>query len=363
MLKNPFTPTFGSVPLLLAGREKPIADVIEGLDNSPGDPNRATIYTGPRGSGKTVLLRKIEEEAQQIGWISVGVTAIPGLLKKITQKVRIAASDFITEPSKSRITSIRVSGTGFTREFVHQDELDWELQMDIILGELNEQGIGLLITVDEASASVPELIELIAAFQHFVGQKRDIALIMAGLPQQIDQLFMNESVSFLRRALRRPLGTLNASDVRYIIKKTIELSGKSIEEKALDAAADASGGLPIMVQLIGYHIWREASGDVIKLDDIKGGVSSARLDLRHMVLDTVLFDLTETERSFLDAMLMDKGASAIGDIALRMGTSRNNATNYRRRLLDKGIISSKSRGKVSFAMPMLKELLEEELGD
>ena len=65
---NPFTPTFGSMPYALAGRVELIDDVIGGLANRPGDPNRSTIFIGPRGSGKTVLLRTIAEEASAQGW-------------------------------------------------------------------------------------------------------------------------------------------------------------------------------------------------------------------------------------------------------------------------------------------------------
>jgi hypothetical protein len=47
--KNPFTPTFGSIPPLLAGRDKAISDILDGLDNGPGDSTRSTIYVGPGG--------------------------------------------------------------------------------------------------------------------------------------------------------------------------------------------------------------------------------------------------------------------------------------------------------------------------
>ena len=40
-LTNPFTPTFGRVPYALAGRDELIDDVMEGLANQPGDPDRA----------------------------------------------------------------------------------------------------------------------------------------------------------------------------------------------------------------------------------------------------------------------------------------------------------------------------------
>lgn len=64
---NPFTPTFGCVPPELAGRDTLITDILEGLDNAPGDPNRATIFVGARGTGKTVLLTAVAERAEMRG--------------------------------------------------------------------------------------------------------------------------------------------------------------------------------------------------------------------------------------------------------------------------------------------------------
>ena len=38
--KNPFTPVLGNEPPILAGRTRLINDVMKGLENGPGDPNR-----------------------------------------------------------------------------------------------------------------------------------------------------------------------------------------------------------------------------------------------------------------------------------------------------------------------------------
>ena len=46
--KNPFTPTFGSVPPFLAGREHILRDINRGFINGTGDPNLSTIVTGAR---------------------------------------------------------------------------------------------------------------------------------------------------------------------------------------------------------------------------------------------------------------------------------------------------------------------------
>lgn len=49
--KNPFTPTFGSVPPFLAGREHILRDINRGFINGPGDPNLSTFY-GRKGNGQ-----------------------------------------------------------------------------------------------------------------------------------------------------------------------------------------------------------------------------------------------------------------------------------------------------------------------
>ncbi|MDR1799127.1 MAG: ATP-binding protein [Bifidobacteriaceae bacterium] len=45
----------------MAGRQAMIDSILEGLDNGPGDPNRASLLVGARGVGKTALLTAIAE--------------------------------------------------------------------------------------------------------------------------------------------------------------------------------------------------------------------------------------------------------------------------------------------------------------
>jgi len=62
---SPFHPTFGVSPPLLVGRDQLVDEFVEALDDGPGAAGRATLYTGPRGSGKTVLLNAVENGAQR----------------------------------------------------------------------------------------------------------------------------------------------------------------------------------------------------------------------------------------------------------------------------------------------------------
>jgi hypothetical protein len=82
--KNPFKPTFGVSPPLLVGRDELIGDFSDALDDGPGGPARATLYTGARGTGKTVMLNAVQDEARSRGWLVIAEAATPGLLKRLT---------------------------------------------------------------------------------------------------------------------------------------------------------------------------------------------------------------------------------------------------------------------------------------
>jgi len=137
-IKNPFTPTLGSIPPMMAGRDRIINDILEGLDNGPGDPNRATIFIGARGSGKTVLLATIAEEASPRGWICVNVNAENGMLDEMLVQLRNNAEEFLDPESLSYITSISAAGFGITRE-IKQDTLKttWRSEITKIIKKLN----------------------------------------------------------------------------------------------------------------------------------------------------------------------------------------------------------------------------------
>lgn len=355
MAFNPFTPTFGSVPPELAGRRQLIEDILGGLDNAPGDPNRASIFVGARGSGKTVLLATIAEQAETCGWLSVNVTAREGMLGEILVQAREKGGHVLKPETLSKLTGLQVGELGFTRE-VGERRSTWRSEMTGVVRELNENGVGLLITVDEASARQKELGTLVDVFQHFVREKRDVALLLAGLPHNVSLLLDDDSVSFLRRAFRHSMESIETNEVAKAMRETIESAGRAIDPDALAVAAEGAGGFAFLIQLIGYHLWRaHPDAPVISLDDARSAVSFAERDMERMVLEPTVRGLTPREVEYLRAMSEDSSVSNVRDIAERMGIDANNATKVRKRLVERGIIGTRGRGRVGFDMPMLKE--------
>ena len=74
-MRNPFKPTAGAEPPILIGRDDVVLAFEEGLDNGCGAPGRLMRISGPRGSGKTVLLNDLGDRARDAGWKVVDVSA------------------------------------------------------------------------------------------------------------------------------------------------------------------------------------------------------------------------------------------------------------------------------------------------
>ena len=357
--KNPFTPAFGSEPLFLAGREQIISDILTGLENGPGDPNRASILSGPRGSGKTVLLTKIANEASRIGWVSANVTAASGMLEKILEQIEHNGGEFLPAKAKKRLSEIHAFGIGFSVENVPERKSSWRLQMSKYLDLFAEHQIGVLITVDEIDANQKEMIKLVADFQHFVRERREVALLMAGLPGKTLRMIQDKDISFVRRAFQHKLDLIAIADVKTAIRKTVESSGREIGNGALDMAAAYTKGFPFLIQLVGYHTWRQSpERKGITIEDVESGIECSEEYMERMILDTTVRELSEKDLEFLLAMLPDSAESKMNDITERMGVTTSLAGQYRLRLIKQGVIEEYGRGRVQTTMPLIKECLK-----
>lgn len=62
---------------------------------------------------------------------------------------------------------------------------------------------------------------------------------------------------------------------------------------------------------------------------------------------------------FTHNLLPDSGPSRVSEIATRMGVASNYASQYKRRLLEDGVIGKRGRGLVGFDIPAFREFLSE----
>ena len=339
--RNPFTPSFGKVPPLMAGRAELFDEMMVAFEDGSGNPNLSTIFAGPRGTGKTALLFALARQASSQGWVTASVSAVPGMLDDILERARDAAAQFVDEGSSVRLTGVSVGQ----------------------LVGLAERDIGLLITVDEVNPDIDEMVQLASVYQHFVGEDRKVALLMAGLPGKVSSLVSNESVSFLRRASRWNLGRIPDGDVADALRATVEEGGRLIGGEALGEAVAAIDGFPYMMQLVGFRMWAQHPAErTIDLQDVRQGIEAASRDFRERVLDATFYDLSQGDLRLLEAMLQDARESRLSELADRMGEGSNYVSTYKRRLVEQGVIGERGRSMVAFELPGLRESLRARLG-
>lgn len=359
---NPFTPAFGKVPPYLAGREEIIDDIMAAFEQPDGNPNSCSIFVGARGTGKTALLTYLANEAESRRWISANVTASAGMLEDILERIGESATHLIVDGApKRKLTGIEIAPLGgVSWENAPGAPTNWRTRMNRIFDQLESTDTGILITVDEVDPSLDEMTRLATTYQHFVREGKRAMLLMAGLPHRVHALVSGESTSFLRRAARHNLGSIPRYEIEDAFRLTVASGGKTIEDDALSAAADAIDGFPFMFQLVGFRSWN-ASGrrDAIELEDVRRGTELAQSELKDRVLDATFAELSKGDRAFLRAMAQDNGATSREDLMKRLGKTSSYVSTYKKRLLEAGVIEEPQRGMFTFALPGMRDYMRE----
>ncbi len=366
MARNPFTPTFGVSPPLLVGRADLLDDFVAALDDGPGAPGRATLYTGARGTGKTVMLNEVEDLARQHGWRVVSETATSGLVDRLVgEHLPALLAEVDPDRSKTRVTGLTapvgLGGATWESRDAHERKPALRTQLTLACELLAATRVGLLLTLDEIHREVgDELREVATVLQHLVREEREIAFVGAGLPSAISAVLNDDVLTFLRRADRHTLGPVALDEVAKAIAEPVEEAGRTIAPGLAGRAARTTGGYPFLIQLVGYHIWRQQPRRLaITESDLDAGVIAARRRLGSLVHEPAIADLAGVARTFLLAMAHDDGPSKMSDIAARLKVDGNYASQYRLRLIAAEIIEPVGRGSVDFTMPYLREYLRE----
>lgn len=350
-MANPFKPTAGKNPPELIGRSDVLLEFEEALQNGAGAPGRLMRISGMDGMGKTVMLNELGILASQAGWTVVDETANGSFTQRILERLR--RSDWSRAVVEPDILGVKIGS-------VQIDNRDVSLR-DALLQ--CAQSTGILITLDEVQdASLEETRELAVAIQHVIREDGDIAFAFAGLPSMVEGVVNSESLTFLRRATPFVLGPLETYQVFDSLGDTFRDAGMKVDDGVVDLLAQAAGGYPFMVQLVGYHAWQQVvrrKATRVAVEDATRGIAVARRRFDETVIEPVLHRMPPMQVRYLLAMSEDDGDSSTGEVAARLGRCPSEAGVYRGRLLAASVIDAGAWGKVRFAIPYLREYLRE----
>ena len=359
---NPFTPVFGKIPPVLAGRTSVIDALVDALSSGASNPELCSIITGVRGSGKTTLLQYIKFRAEELGWIVASVTSEEGMLDDILQRARSASEHLTSSAAQNerKLTAFRGPHIGFTWDNEPEPQLNFRSQITELLDELAETGTGILFLVDEINGELNEMVRLSTVFQHLIGENRKVALFMAGLPYHVNSLLTGKTTSFLRRAAQFHLGNLENYEVEEAFNLTVKEGGKSINDDALELAVKEIEGFPFMMQLVGYRSWASSgNNNAIGVNHVKQGSKIAHEELKTRIFSATVSELTKGDLDFLMAMNCGKPTKR-AEISQRTGRTSSWISKYKKRLLSSGVIEeTRLLGDLKFALPGFADYLKE----
>lgn len=234
-----------------------------------------------------------------------------------------------------------------------------------LIRKASESSAGLLVTVDEVQdAELVQMQTVAHAVQHLIREGKDVAFVFAGLPMGVADLINGKAMTFLRRALSEELGAINIQEVSLSLGDSFRGTGMDVSKDVLSELAEATGGYPYLIQLVGYYVWQRArihhdDSPVVTSQDVSEGVSIAMSRFHEAVHEPAISGLSSTAVDYLLAMARDPGPSSAKDLAARLGRSTKSLSSVRRQLIQRQVIEPVRRGYVDFAIPFMREYLLE----
>jgi hypothetical protein len=175
---------------------------------------------------------------------------------------------------------------------------------------------------------------------------------------------LNEGVAtFLRRADKIDLHAAAVREVEVSFANTFAEASFEVSPALVRRAAEATGGYPFLIQLVGYFLWKEAeiNQGILTAATVERAIGAAHRRNARTVIEAALATVSPKDLDFLHAMAEDDGPAVAGDIGRRIGARANLVANYRSRLLAAGLIEPAGHGKVDFAIPGLRQHLRAQI--
>lgn len=355
-----FQPTFGNRPEQYIGRDSVIEQFMSGLREPVGSRNRCTLFLGQRGMGKTALLLELSDRASKAGYVVARVTAHEGMPSAIIEQFQLNGSQYFND-DKRKVTGVTAGALGFSFGLTFSEAAErqygFRAKMSLLCDKLAEKGKGALILIDEVRTSAA-MREVAASYQELVGDRKNIAIAMAGLPHAVSSVLNDSVLTFLNRATKVELGLISTQLIRAYYERVFRTAGISISDALLDRAALSTRGFPYLMQLIGYYVVQYSGKDGILTEAMmEKAEMAATKDMEDNVFKPILTPLSDNDRVFLRALARCGDTATTAMLQAKLGKRGPAIQPYRKRLIEAGVIEAPRRGELTFTVPYLADYL------
>ncbi|MEJ2853505.1 MULTISPECIES: ATP-binding protein [unclassified Saccharothrix] len=383
-VRNPFAPGAGQRPPELAGRDKELSAFDVVLERvARGRPERSLVLTGLRGVGKTVLLGELRSMALKRGWGAGKIEARPeaGLRRPLSAALHRAIRDLaVRHRAPDRVEAVLGVLKAFALKANPEDAKlrdRWQPGIDVLAAQgradsgdieidlvelftevaelAQDVGTGVALLIDEMQDVRPDDVSALCAACHELSQSgAPLVVVGAGLPHL--PAVLSASKSYSERLFRYVrIDRLSREDADRAVLAPVEREQAGIQDEALDALFDASGGYPYFIQAYGKAAWDAAPADPISPLDVAVAAPEADAELAVGFFGSRYERATPAEREYLRAMAeltdgKDAGVNT-AQVADHLGRKPSSLSPARDSLIKKGLVYSAERGQIAFTVP------------
>ncbi|QII08425.1 ATP-binding protein [Rhodococcoides fascians A25f] len=380
--RNPYTPNAGAPPRYLAGREVELDDFRTLLYRlRRGYSEQSLIVTGLRGVGKTVLLGRYREIAEDEGWVAVEAevsksTAFGPQIASLARRALLQTSP--KAKWNDRIHRSAAVLKSFSLSIQPDGSLNIGLDVDPAAGQADtgnlnddladvfeavglaarESDIGVVFLFDEIQfLSKGELEALIGAVHRTVQRELPITFAGAGLPQLPG--LAGDAKSYAERLFRFPsIGELPGPEAIAALTEPAKLEGVEYDVGAIDKILHYTEGYPYFIQEFGRAVWNLAEGPRITEADAVAAADLVDDELDDSFFRTRVQRCTKEELRYMRAMaeLGPKEQKAV-DVALLLQNQSEQVSPLRSRLINKGLLYTPNYGYAKFTVPQFDRFM------
>lgn len=382
-IRNPYSPGAGTPPPELAGRDELRETIRVAMERvKRGLPAKSAMMVGLRGVGKTVLLDRMREDAEQAGLRTMRIEApesrsLPAILAPQLRIALLGLSRTEKASALARRALQALAGFAKSLKLKYQDievgfdaepepgladngDLEHDLQalLEVTGAAAQKAGSALIMFIDELQY-VPEdeLASMITALHRTSQRRLPVNVVGAGLPQLRGR--MGRAKSYAERLFDFPeIGPLSVEAAHRALEKPAKDQGVAFNPKALSRIVQETQGYPYFLQEWGKHVWDVADRSPISERDVTTASRSAIAALDESFFRVRFDRLTPSEKRYLRAMA-ELGASPhrSGDIASALGREVTSLGPTRSQLIEKGMIWSPNHGDTAFTVPLFDQFM------
>jgi DNA transposition AAA+ family ATPase len=382
-VRNPYSPGAGRPPAALVGRDPQRERWRVSLDRvEAGRTAQPVVLYGLRGVGKTVLLTRFFNIAQDRNWIVAQVEAGAGksLREALGEALHGPLADLARPSAGKRLLKGLKTALSFKASYDAGGTWNFGLDLTETAGggadtgmletDLNklvrdlsaaadEEGVGLAILIDEAQDLTADELTAVCSAAHVTAQNGWSALFaLAGLPSL--PRVLAEAKSYAERLfVFERIEHLTEDVARNALTEAASIEGVSWDNDAVMFVVRETSGYPYFLQQFGQDTWNDAAGPGITLADARVGAARGRAALDDGFFRVRWDRATRAEQRYLRAMAVDGDTgSSSSDVAARLGRGVASFGPARASLISKGLIFAPEHGVVAFTVPGMADFIQ-----